>query len=100
MVCGYYTDCCGLFTWENHDNYDKQIRLSFAGNSAELCLSSCRSDKTIQGFALVDNQSVEIYDTSLSQKFHFDYRLYGDKTELYYQGNTVTLFKVRQQIQK
>ena len=84
------------FSWENQDDYDKQIKLSFAGNYASIFLRSCRSEQTIQGLALVNHDCIQINDTSHHKNFQFSYHLYGDKIDLSYQENTITLFKAKQ----
>ncbi len=84
------------FSWQGKDDYGKQITLCFDENYATLSLKSDRTEKTIQGFTITDNQSFEIYDNSLYQHFRFSYRLYGDKIELSYRDNTLTLAKMKQ----
>ena len=84
------------FSWENHDDYSKQIKLCFQGNYASLFLHSCSSEQAIKGITFVDNNCIRINDTSHYTDFLFSYRLYGDKIDLSYQGNTITLFKAKQ----
>ena len=80
--------------WFSSDKFGKEIALSFTQNNAELEVKTDDFSCKIIGIALVDEQTVKIFDNTLKQTYSFDYNLYGDKIEITYDENTVELNKV------
>ncbi len=81
------------YSWEKSDKFGKEIKLSFKENCAALTIKSPDKSYKIQGNAIIDNDSIEIFDDSLKSTFSFKYNLYGDKIKLKYNDNTIELDK-------
>lgn len=80
--------------WFADDKFGKEISLSFTQDTAELKVKTNDFSCKLIGTALVDEQTVKIFDNTLKQTYSFDYNLYGDKIEITYDENTVVLNKV------
>ncbi|MCI6007448.1 hypothetical protein ACTQ3M_09785 [Oscillospiraceae bacterium LCP25S3_E10] len=81
------------YSWEKSDKFGKEIKLSFEENCATLTIKSPDKSYKIQGNAIIDNDSIQIFDDSLKSTFSFKYNLYGDKIKLKYNDNTIELDK-------
>ena len=80
--------------WFASDKFGKEVALSFAQDTAELKVKTNDFSCEIIGTALVDEQTIRIFDNTLKQAYNFDYSLYGDRIEIIYNENTVELNKV------
>ena len=80
--------------WSASDKFGKEISLSFIQDTAELKVKTNDFSCEITGTALVDEQTVKIFDNTLKQSYSFNYTLYGDKIEIIYDENTIELSKV------
>lgn len=83
------------FSWENSDDYGKSIELHFIENKGFLKIKSKDESYEIKGDVKADENNFVITDSSLKDTYEFTYKLYGDKIELTYGGNTLTLNKVK-----
>lgn len=80
--------------WSACDKFGKEISLSFIEDKAELKVKTDNFSCEITGIALVDDQTLKIFDNTLKQNYSFNYTLYGDKIEITYYENTIELSKV------
>lgn len=80
--------------WCANDKFGKEISLSFGENTAELKVKTKDFTGKIAGTALVDEQTVKIFDNTLKESYSFNYTLYGDKIDITYNEDTIELSKV------
>lgn len=80
--------------WSACDKFGKEISLSFIEDTAELKMKTDNFSCEITGTALVDEQTLKIFDNNLKQSYSFNYTLYGDKIEITYYENTIELSKI------
>lgn len=83
------------FTWSGSDDYGKSIELHFEENTGFLKIKSKEEVYEIKGDVKSDDKSLVITDNNLKDTYEFTYKLYGDKIELTYGENTLTLNKVK-----
>lgn len=80
--------------WSASDKFGKEITLSFKENIAELKVKTNDFSYEIMGTALVDEQTVKIFDNALKESYSFNYTLYGDKIDITYDESAIELSKV------
>lgn len=83
------------FAWSNSDDFGKSIELRFDGNTGFLKIKSKDEAYEIKGDVIADDNNLTITDSTLKDTYEFTYKLYGDKIELTYGENTLTLNKVK-----
>lgn len=71
-----------------------EINLKFDGNIAELKISNSGKSTEIKGDYIADQSSFVIFMPEVSQNYSFDYTPKGNKLDLSYNNNTITLNKV------
>lgn len=81
-------------SWQGNDEFNKEITLTFNGNTADLKIKTDDFSGSVTGLTVVNDTKIEIFDNTLKEKFCFEYVLYGDKIELIYNKNTIELNKI------
>lgn len=81
------------YTWSASDDYGKSARLAFDEDDAEFVLKSGDTQTTIKGKAAVNDKSITISAPDVPDAYTFAYTLFGNKIEITYGGNTITLDK-------
>lgn len=82
-----------LYTWQNKDEFDKTITLSFSNTHATLLMKTKTEETKIEGLAVLEENNLQIFDSNVNNSYAFSYKLFGDKIELTYGEHTLTLYK-------
>lgn len=80
--------------WQTNDDFGKAIKLEFDGDNASIHISNNNTQKIISGIVSIDNSKISINDSKLFENFCFEYKLYGNRIDLIYNNNTITLNKI------
>lgn len=82
--------------WHGKGEYQSTIDLSFNGDTAAFDIHAGGGAKLqISGECVVNDDCITVTDNNLKERYEFKYNLSGDRIELTYGNNTVTLEKVK-----
>lgn len=99
VSCSYveqsYADELTSGNWYTENENGTKVQLTFTkDNMAELKIEGDVDNTcTISGVCVLNESSFVISDMSMEKNISIDYKLYGDKVELTYMGETLTLLK-------
>ncbi|MGN1433431.1 MAG: hypothetical protein ACI4XI_06995 [Ruminococcus sp.] len=81
--------------WEAKLEGGAEVNLEFFEDSAVLKISNSGKSTEIKGNYLADENSFVIFVPDVAQNYAFDYSPKGDKLDLSYNDNTITLDKIK-----
>ena len=79
--------------WEKTLEGGAEINLEFYENTAVLKINNSGKSTEIKGEYIADRSSFVIFMPEVSQNYSFDYTPKGNKLDLSYNNNTITLNK-------
>ncbi len=97
--CSYveqsYADELISNVWYAENENETKVQLSFTDdNRAELKIEGDADNTcTISGVCVINETSFVISDVTMAKNISIDYKLFGNKIDLTYMGQTLTLFK-------
>lgn len=81
------------YDWSAETNGECEISLSFDELHATLTLEKKDVSLKISGICALTDHKLTIFDEESANGQTFDYKLYGDRVELSFEGGTLELFK-------
>ncbi len=81
------------YTWSCEGEYGTSGTLSFEDEYCTLSIASSGGEYNIHGLAVCDDSRLVIADNSLKIELVFEYKLYGDRVSLTYEGESIDFVK-------
>lgn len=80
--------------WQTETKNGMQAELTFEGDTGAFCIKSATDDEVtvISGTAAIDSTDFYITSSELCKTYTFAYKVFHDRAEVTYQGDTLTFY--------
>lgn len=85
-----------FFSWQAQTKSQMSAMLVFSGNQARFTVYDCDKKvlSCIEGAFAVDENNLYITDCDLYKTYTFGYKMYGDRAEIKYLGETLDFYPI------